>query len=87
MIRHRTAGVAAANVDLGVDVGSVAVLNRSTNGADVFVRVDGTNPAVDADDSFTVPAGFRRRIPVESNGNTVVRYIATVAGVKIEIEA
>lgn len=86
MVRHRTAGVAAANVDLGVDVGSVAVLNRSTTGADVFVRTDGTNPTVEGDDCFVVPAGARRTILAEGNGNTVVRYIATAAGVKIEIE-
>lgn len=87
MIRHVVAGVAAANTALGRDVGRVAILNRSTTGADVFARVDGVAAAVDGDDSAVIPAGSRRTLEVEGNGNTVVSLIATAAGTKVELEA
>lgn len=86
-IRHVVAGVAASSVDLGIDTGAVGVLNRSTTGADVFVRVDGTNPAVDGNDAFVVPAGARRVIPVSTDGNTIVKLIASAAATKVELEA
>lgn len=85
-IRHVVAGVAASSTDLGTDTGRVAVLNRHAS-SEVFVRVDGTNPAVDGDDAYVVPAGARRVIPVATDGNTVVRLIATEAGTKVELEA
>jgi hypothetical protein len=87
MIRHATAGLAAANTDLGVDVGRVAILNRSTTGADVFARADGTPAAVDGNDSAVIPAGARRTIEVPTDGPTVVSLIATAAGTKVELEA
>jgi hypothetical protein len=86
MIRHVTAGIAAANTDLGVDVGRVAVFNRS-DAADVFARADGQAAAVDGDDSRVIPPGARRVIEVETNGNTVVSLIATAADTKVELEA
>jgi hypothetical protein len=85
MIRHVLAGVAAADTDLGADVGRVAVLNRSAT-EDVFVRVDGTDAEVDGDDSRVVPAGSRRIVDVETDGDTVVSLIATAAAVPVELE-
>lgn len=86
MIRHVVAGVAAANTNLGVDVGSVAVLNRSTT-EDVYARTDGAAAVIEGNDSYVIPPGARRTLPVDSDGATVVSLIATAADVKVELEA
>lgn len=65
------------SIDMGVDVGEVDVLN--VDGADaIYVRVDGTDPAVGADDSYAIPAvaGAAITIPVRTDGNTEVRLIS-----------
>lgn len=85
MILHGTAGVAAASVDLGQDVGSVAILNKSTT-ATLYARADGTAAVVAATGAYTIPPGARRTIPVETNGSTVVSLIASAAATGYELE-
>lgn len=86
MIRHVTVGVVAADTNLGTDAGVVAILNRHAT-ADVFARADGTAAVVDADDCRVIPPGSRRTLEVSSDGPTVISMIATVAGVKVEVDA
>lgn len=86
MIRHVTVGVAAASTNLGVDVGSVSILNRSAT-ATVFARADGQAAQVEGNDSYTIPPGAQRTIPVDTAGATAVSMIATAAATKAEIEA
>jgi hypothetical protein len=84
MIRHATATDVAANVDLGADVGRVAVLNRSAT-VDVWTRADGTPAAVEADDCRVVPPGTRRTFDVDTDGDTLVS-IVTAAGLTADVE-
>lgn len=87
MIRHEEATEVAANVALGIDVGTVAILNRGD--VDVWARADGTPAAIEADDCRVIPPGIRRTIEVATNGPTIVSILAEGAGAtaKVEIEA
>lgn len=86
MIRHGTAGATASSVEMEeTDVNQVAVLNRDDTET-LFVRTDGTDPVVEGDDSYSVPPGARRVVPV-ATPDLLVRLIATGAGVKFEMEA
>lgn len=77
-IRHGTLTAdTVASVDLGVDVGEVDVCNVD-GAAAIYFRVDGTNPTVAGNDSYVIPAalGASARVPVTSDGNTVVKLIS-----------
>lgn len=85
MVIHGTATDTAADVNLGRDVGKVAVLNRST-AETIFVNVDGDDAEAATDGNYTVPPGARRTIDVATDGATVLSIIAT-GSAAWEIEA
>jgi hypothetical protein len=64
-------------VNLGVDVGEVEVMN--VDGAEaIYVRTDGEDPEVEGEDSYVIPAviGSTAIIPVRTAGPTVVKLIS-----------
>ena len=68
------------------DYAHAAVFNRDTS-ADIWVRLDKqADPAVEADDSYVVPAGMRRVFEVTTAGATEVRLLSTGTP-KYELEA
>lgn len=85
-VKHATTVAnAVSTVNYAFDTGQVAVYNFDGT-ENLFVRVDGTDPTIEGDDSYAVPVGSRRVITVETDGNTVVKAIS--AGVvKFEVEA
>lgn len=66
-----------ATVTVGVDADYVEVVNRGEQ--DIYFRIDGTNPAVDGDDSEIVPAGTAFEIPRRGAGNASVKLVSTGA--------
>lgn len=86
MVRHVASGIAVSSTDLGVDVGSVSILNLDPL-AMVYVRVDGEDAVLEGDDSYAVPPGARRTLVVDTNGPTVVSHVSDTDGALLEIEA
>ena len=87
-VRHSTinhAGQTPTSVTLSADVSQVAVLNRHAT-ANVWVRVDGTDPEVDGDDTYVVPPGSRRVLEVTTAGATVVKLRADAGVTDVEVE-
>lgn len=84
--RHGTlTGGAVHPVTADADVGAMAVLNLDRTGLVIYVRGDGTDPVVEGDDSFAVPSGSRRVLPIDTDGLSEVRLICSGAA-KYEVE-
>lgn len=66
-----------ATVSIGAAPDSISVINRGT--VDIFATVNGTDPTVNGDDTFAVPAGGYRSIRVanDSDGTVAVKLISS----------
>lgn len=62
-------------VTLDKDYDSVEVLNRGT--VDLWLRVDGVDPVVAADDTYVCVGGGFVILPVPTAGSTDVKLIST----------
>lgn len=89
MAKHVTHGTTVANTVAtktldGDYFRSVVVINRDGAG-ELFVRTDGTNPVVGADESYCVPAGVGATVEIPVGGPTsgtaprTVKLISTAA--------
>ena len=83
-IHLTTAASTVEDAVFAFQAAQAAVFNIS--GSDiVYARADGTDPAVEGDDSCAVPPGSRRIIPIDTTGPTTVKVIS--AGInKVEVE-
>lgn len=76
--------LSTTTVDFTTSTGYVQVHNRSST--DVWVRLDGTNPAVNQDGSYVVVGGSSRLFAVvDSQAPTIKLYTAVAATVSVEI--
>jgi hypothetical protein len=76
-IKHVTL-VAATPQTVTLDsvyIKQVEILNRGS--VEVFARTDGTNPAVDGEDSVCIPAASFVVLDVDSNSAASVRLISS----------
>lgn len=78
-IRHGTLEpLRVGEVNLGVDVGQVEVMNVD-GGGELYFRVDGLDPQIGGDDCYVVPAisGASLDVKVTTQGATVVKLVST----------
>jgi len=81
VVRTKHATLLATVVDtvnLSGSFGFVRVVNRSALGS-VFVRVDGTDPVVSADETFSVDNNSEKEIPIPNTAAIQVRLVCSAA--------
>ena len=81
VVRAKHATLVATVVDtvnLSAAFSTVRITNRGTLGT-VFVRVDGVDPAVGADETFAVKNDFEKEVPIPNTAAVQVRLICSAA--------
>lgn len=76
----------ASTVTVSGDYENVAVLHRNNLFDDVWATVNDTDPVADANDSYVIPAGMRRKFaPPGQTGDARIR-LRSAGAVKLEVE-
>lgn len=57
----------------------VTIVNRAQNGSVIWVRADGTNPVIGADDCFPVAGVLRVPSPTVGRGDVTIKLISDQA--------
>ena len=77
--KHATLiGTIVDTVNLSGSFAFVRVVNRSALGS-IFVRVDGTDPVVSADETFSIDNNSEKEIPIPNVAAVQVRLICSAA--------
>lgn len=84
-VDHASVGTSVSTVTLDGDYQVVSILKRTSAG-ELFVTVDGSNPAVDGAGSHCMPEGVNELVLRSPSGaTTVVKLIASAGTIKASV--